>query len=88
MEQGEKKYQSLNARAMQMVAPGGIFLSFSCSGVFDQTKFLRMLSRAAESAGSKLHVHNTLSAGIDHPFVVQAPESNYLKGVLGAVVPR
>jgi len=88
MEQGEKKYQSLNARAMQMVRAGGLFVSFSCSGVFDETRFLRMLSRAAESAGSRLHVHSTMSVGIDHPFMVQAPESNYLKGILGSVVPR
>ena len=46
------------------------------------------LNAAAEKSGRALHIHRILHAGPDHPFMAQAPETNYLKGVLATVTSR
>jgi 23S rRNA (cytosine1962-C5)-methyltransferase len=76
-----KRYFDMNRLALQAVAPGGIFLTCSCTGLVREEDFLETLRRAAFQAGRTLQITRISGAGADHPFLVYAPESRYLKAV-------
>ena len=46
-----KQYLDMNRLALQAVAPGGIFLTCSCTGLVSEDDFLETLRRAAWQAG-------------------------------------
>jgi 23S rRNA (cytosine1962-C5)-methyltransferase len=76
-----KRYFDMNRLAIQAVAPGGIFLTCSCTGLVGEADFLESIRRAAYQAGRVLQVLRISGAGADHPFLVHVPESRYLKAV-------
>jgi 23S rRNA (cytosine1962-C5)-methyltransferase len=76
-----KKYFDMNKLALQAVAPGGIFLTCSCTGLVSEEMFLETLRRSAWQAGRSLQVIKIVGAGADHPFLVHVPEGRYLKAV-------
>ena len=63
------------------MAPGGIFLTCSCTGLVSEEDFLESLRRAAWQAGRTVQVLRVTGAGADHPFLLYAPEGRYLKAV-------
>lgn len=83
-----KKYLDMNRLALQVVAPEGIFLTCSCTGLVSERHFLEMLRRAADFAGRRLQILAVGGAGPDHPFFAHVPESRYLKAVFARVLPR
>ena len=76
-----KRYLDMNRLALQAVAPGGIFLTCSCTGLVSEADFLETLRRAAWQAGRTLQVLRISGAGPDHPFLLHVPEGRYLKAV-------
>ena len=76
-----KKYLDMNRLALSVVAPGGLFLTCSCTGLVSEEQFLEMLRRAAFYAGRTVQVLKVSGAGPDHPFLAHVPESRYLKAV-------
>jgi 23S rRNA (cytosine1962-C5)-methyltransferase len=76
-----KRYFDMNKLALQAVAPGGMFLSCSCTGLVGEEMFLETLRRAAWQAGRTLQVFQVTGAGADHPFLLHVPEGRYLKAV-------
>jgi 23S rRNA (cytosine1962-C5)-methyltransferase len=80
-----KRYFDMNKLALQAVAPGGFFLTCSCTGLVSEQMFLETLRRAAWQAGRSLQVLKVAGAGADHPFLVHVPEGRYLKVVFGRV---
>jgi 23S rRNA (cytosine1962-C5)-methyltransferase len=80
-----KRYLDMNRLALQAVAPGGIFLTCSCTGLVSEADFLDMLRRAAWQAGRTVQVLRIGGAGADHPFLVHVPEGRYLKAVFSRV---
>jgi 23S rRNA (cytosine1962-C5)-methyltransferase len=76
-----KKYFDMNRLALQAVAPGGIYLTCSCTGLVGEEDFLEMLRRAAWQAGRTVQVLHVGGAGADHPFLVHVPEGRYLKAI-------
>src|SRR5207302_3032352 len=76
-----KRYLDMNKLALQAVAPGGIFLTCSCTGLVGEEDFLECLRRAAWQAGRALQVLEIAGAGADHPFLIHVPEGRYLKAV-------
>lgn len=81
-----KKYLDMNKLALGVVKPGGLFATFSCTGLVSEEQFLDMLRRAAYYAGRTVQVLKVAGAGPDHPFLAQVPESRYLKAVFCRVV--
>jgi len=81
-----KRYLDMNRLALQAVAPGGIFLTCSCTGLIGEETFLETLRRAAWQAGRTLQVIHIGGAGPDHPFQVHVPEGRYLKAIFCRVV--
>jgi 23S rRNA (cytosine1962-C5)-methyltransferase len=76
-----KRYLDMNRLAMQAVAPGGMLLTCSCTGLVGEGDFLETLRRAAWQAGRTVQVLRVGGAGADHPFLVHIPEGRYLKAV-------
>ena len=76
-----KRYFDMNKLALQAVAPGGIFLTCSCTGLVSEEMFLETLRRSAWQAGRVLQIIKVAGAGPDHPYLVHVPEGRYLKAV-------
>ncbi|MGQ0701602.1 MAG: class I SAM-dependent rRNA methyltransferase [Gemmatimonadales bacterium] len=75
-------YKEINLRAMQLLAPGGVLLSASCSYHVGRGDFLQAIAEAAKDSGRTLAVLEHLGQGVDHPEIVTIPETGYLKGVI------
>ena len=84
-EEAERRYLDINKLAMQAIAPGGILLTCSCSGLVSQEHFLRILQHAAELSGRDFRIFHHGGASSDHPVSAHCPESRYLKAVFGRV---
>ncbi len=80
-----KKYCDMNRLALHAVAPGGVFLTCSCTGLVSESDFLESVRRAAWQAGRQLQVFKVTGAGPDHPFLLSVPEGRYLKAVFARV---
>jgi 23S rRNA (cytosine1962-C5)-methyltransferase len=80
-----KKYLDMNRLALQAVAPGGLFLTCSCTGLVSEETFLDTIRRAAWQAGRTLQIIRISGAGGDHPFLAHVAEGRYLKAVFGRV---
>lgn len=76
-----KKYFAMNRLALDAIAPGGIFLTCSCTGLVTTADFLEMLRRVALNAGRGIQFLGVHGAGADHPVRADVPESRYLKAV-------
>ncbi|MDI9238115.1 class I SAM-dependent rRNA methyltransferase [Lysobacter sp. LF1] len=81
-----KKYLDMNKLALGVVKPGGLFATFSCTGLVSEEQFLDMLRRAAYYAGRTVQVLKVSGAGADHPWLAQVQESRYLKAVFCRVL--
>ena len=81
-----KKYLDMNRLALGVVKPGGLFATFSCTGLVSEDQFLDMLRRASFYSGRTIQVLRVAGAGADHPFLANVPESRYLKAVFCRVL--
>lgn len=82
LDAGARAYKDLNRLALGRLAPGGLFLTFCCSGAVDSKLFRQILFSAADEAGISLALLAPLAAAPDHPVSVFHPEGEYLKGWL------
>ncbi|MFH0983044.1 MAG: class I SAM-dependent rRNA methyltransferase [Planctomycetota bacterium] len=78
-EEGRKKYYDLNRLAMDVVKPGGLLVTCSCSGAVSWGDFTRIVVGSARSAGRTIQFIDRTGAAGDHPIRPDAPESEYLK---------
>jgi 23S rRNA (cytosine1962-C5)-methyltransferase len=75
-------YKDINLLAMQMLRPGGILFTFSCSGLISPELFQKVVFGASVDAGRDVQIIEKLSQGFDHPILLSFPESEYLKGFI------
>ena len=64
------------------VKPGGIMLTFSCSGLMPADLFQKVVADAALDAGRQVRILEHLSQAPDHPISTNYPEGYYLKGLV------
>lgn len=74
-----RKYHDLNGLAMQVVRPGGVLVTCSCSGLVSRDVFVETVHRAARGLKRMLQMFDQTGAGPDHPVMLNCPESAYLK---------
>jgi 23S rRNA (cytosine1962-C5)-methyltransferase len=94
LEEGTRKHFDFNRLAFQLVRPGGLLLSCSCSGLLSEAEFLRLLYAAARQAAPRteeLAARRSLKparsvqllaktgASPDHPVAANCPETEYLR---------
>jgi 23S rRNA (cytosine1962-C5)-methyltransferase len=82
IKQALRGYKEVNLRAMRLLKPGGHLCTFSCSFHIDAAMFREMLESAAKDSGRQLRWIETRGQAVDHPEIVQIPESIYLKGAI------
>ncbi len=75
-------YKELNLRALKMLRPGGLLVTSSCSFHVSEGEFLDMLGSAAADAGRRVRILEKRGASMDHPFLLNVPETAYLKCIL------
>ncbi|MDQ1347365.1 MAG: rRNA (cytosine1962-C5)-methyltransferase [Acidobacteriota bacterium] len=85
IDKAARAYKDLNRLALGRLAPGGLLLTFSCSGAIDSKLFRQILFAAAVEARVDLALLAPLAAAVDHPVSVFHPQGEYLKGWLGVV---
>lgn len=73
-------YKDINMLALQLLNPGGILLSFSCSGLMPTDLFQKILADAALDAGCDIQFIEQFRQAADHPVIATYPEGLYLKG--------
>lgn len=74
-----KGYKEINLRGMRLLEPGGILATCSCSHHIDEALFREMLIDAAWSAGRQARLLEMRSQSRDHPVLLAARETQYLK---------
>ncbi len=72
-------YHRLNRRAVELLAPGGILVTCSCSGGVLREDFLDMLSGVAQKTARDVQVLEQRGAAPDHPVSAACLETEYLK---------
>jgi 23S rRNA (cytosine1962-C5)-methyltransferase len=87
IKRAQRTYGDINRLGMQVVRPGGILLTCSCSGLVSEQDFLSILTRSASEAGVVLQIFKITGASSDHPFTTIFHEGRYLKAVFARVFP-
>lgn len=82
VQQAMRGYKEVNLRAMRLLQPGGHLCTFSCSFHVDANMFREMLESAAADSGRRMRWIESRGQALDHPEIVQIPESIYLKGAI------
>ena len=79
LEGAYRGYKEINLRAMKMLPPGGILVTCSCSYHMTRDLFEAMLLDAARDTGRRVRILERRGAAPDHPVLLGAGESDYLK---------
>ncbi|MCX7840870.1 MAG: class I SAM-dependent methyltransferase [Anaerolineae bacterium] len=82
MQSGLRGYKDINLLAFKLLKPGGILVTFSCSGQVSAALFQQVVFQAATDAQRDAHILAKLSQAPDHPILLAFPESEYLKGLV------
>jgi 23S rRNA (cytosine1962-C5)-methyltransferase len=77
-----KAYRRLNLLGMQVLRPGGILLTCSCSAVVSLDDLLGALSQSALRLQRTVQLLETYTHSVDHPINLAMPETAYLKAVI------
>ncbi|MDQ7793604.1 MAG: class I SAM-dependent rRNA methyltransferase [bacterium] len=75
-------YKEINLRALALVRPGGFLVTSSCSYHLSEETFRDVLVDAAGDAGRRLRLLEARGQAPDHPVLLAAPETRYLKCLL------
>ncbi|MBL8146662.1 MAG: class I SAM-dependent rRNA methyltransferase [Anaerolineae bacterium] len=82
VERAARGYKDLNLRCFRLIEPGGLIMTFSCSGAITRDLFHKIVFGALVDSGRQAQIVRELSAGDDHPVALTFPEGEYLKGLL------
>lgn len=82
VESACRGYKDINLLAFQLLKPGGMLMTFSCSGLVDADLFQKVVFGALVDARREAQIVSRLEAGADHPVSLTFPEGAYLKGLL------
>ncbi len=75
-------YHRVNRQAVDLLEPGGILVTNSCSGSVKREDFLLMLSGVAQKSGRDIQILEVRGAAADHPVSATCLETEYLKCVI------
>ena len=72
-------YKDINVNALKIVRKGGFLITCSCSHYMTATLFEKMLIEAARESGRTVRCVETKTQAPDHPSLLSAEETQYLK---------
>lgn len=79
VDRAARGYKDVVRLAMGLVAPEGLLLACSCSGLVSADLFQKIVFSAALDSRTSFSIFERGGAGPDHPVSVYCPESEYLK---------
>jgi 23S rRNA (cytosine1962-C5)-methyltransferase len=79
--QAMRAYRRLNTLGLQVLSPGGMLVTCSCSGSITLEEFRIVVGEAGERANRPVQTAETFEHGLDHPVLLAMPESRYLKAL-------
>lgn len=77
-----RAYKDVNLLAFQLLRPGGVLFTCSCSGAISADLFQKIAFGAAVDAEREAQIIGHLAQGADHPVALTFPEGAYLKGLI------
>jgi 23S rRNA (cytosine1962-C5)-methyltransferase len=86
VKQAARGYKDINLLAFKLLNPGGILMTFSCSGGVDRELFRKIVAGAAADAGRDVQILQSMEQSPDHPVALSFPEGAYLKGLVCRVL--
>jgi 23S rRNA (cytosine1962-C5)-methyltransferase len=81
-ERASRAYKDINLHGCKLLAPGGVLMTYSCSGGVGLELFQKIVASAALDAGREARIIQRLQGAADHPIALAFPEGEYLKGLL------
>ena len=81
-EKAARAYKDINLLAFKLLRPGGLLMTFSCSGGVTADLFRKIVAGSALDADVEAQVVAYLGASSDHPTALNFPEGDYLKGLI------
>ncbi len=82
VDKAARAYKDINLLALKLLRPGGLLMTFSCSGGVSAELFQKIVAGAALDADVDAQVVARLGASADHPVALNFPEGDYLKGLI------
>ena len=82
VEKATRAYKDLNLLAVKLLAPGGMLMTWSCSGAMSMDLFQKVVAGAALDARRDVRIVDRLHQPSDHPVPLSFPEAEYLKGLV------
>lgn len=80
-DRASRAYKDINRLAFKLLNPGGLLLTFSCSGGIGAELFHKIVAGAGLDAQVDGYLLRRLEATSDHPTTITFPEGEYLKGL-------
>ncbi len=80
-------YKEINLRAFQLLRPGGMLATFSCSHHVSEADLWEVVKDAAVDARVTPRLVQRLGQPLDHPVLLTVPETEYLHGFLLELLP-
>lgn len=77
-----RAYKDIALQAATLLTPGGLLVTFSCSGAIDLPLFQKITADAVLDAGRQGQILHYMHQSEDHPVGLPFPESLYLKGLV------
>jgi 23S rRNA (cytosine1962-C5)-methyltransferase len=81
-DRASRAYKDINRLALKLLTPGGLLLTFSCSGGIGAELFHKIVAGAGLDAEVDGAILQRLEAACDHPTTITFPEGEYLKGLV------
>jgi 23S rRNA (cytosine1962-C5)-methyltransferase len=81
-ERASRAYKDINLLGCKLLAPGGLLMTYSCSGGIGVELFQKIVAGAAIDSGRTARIIKRLQGAADHPVDLAFPEGEYLKGLL------
>jgi 23S rRNA (cytosine1962-C5)-methyltransferase len=79
LEAAARGYKEINRRALDLLSPGGILVTCSCSHHVSEAMLLEIVAEASLDTNRPLRVLERRSQAQDHPILLTVPETMYLK---------
>jgi 23S rRNA (cytosine1962-C5)-methyltransferase len=86
VRKASRAYKDADLLAFQLLRPGGVLFTFSCSGAVSSGLLQKIVFSAAVDAGRDGQIIRRLHQGSDHPVALTFPEGAYLKGLVCRVL--
>jgi 23S rRNA (cytosine1962-C5)-methyltransferase len=79
VDSAARGYKEINLRALELLGPGGVLITCSCSHHVAESLLLEIVASASLDAGRTLRVLDRRTQAQDHPILLTVPETHYLK---------